>query len=103
MEDKSILIPRNLNQNDSVKIGLGINLEFSNMPLIFGGAILAYLISDHVDDIILKTLTCSTLVGGAYLIGKIKCHGQDLPELCLNRILYGKRKRYYEQKRGTRK
>jgi len=102
-DDKVVLIPRNLTQADSINLGLGVNLEFSNIPFIICGTLVSYLISEFTNDIVIKTCIFTSMIGSFYLVSKIKYRGQDLTEVCLNKLLFSKRKNYYNKKRGIKK
>lgn len=92
-------IPRNLDEHDVIKFGMGINLSISDLPFIGSGGLLAYIVSDQISNMTIKVITVVAIIIVSYLVTKIKFQSQKTPELCMNGSIYTGRKVYYHRKR----
>lgn len=98
MIERNVWIPRNLAEEDSIKFAAGIRVRPSDIPIMgmVAGAITPAI--GELDDIYKYGAYLSSLIF-AYVFARINYRGQDLPELLLNGIVYGCRKRNYARRK----
>lgn len=96
-------IPRNLTNDDEIKLGLGIKLKMLDLPIIGTGGLISYLVNSGGGNPIIMVVSSGIIVGCSYLITKIKHEGQQSNELVANGMIYLIHQAYYKKKRGGTK
>ena len=109
-------IPRNLKDDDVVKLGLGIKLSLADIPAMSAGGVFSYFINTNLTMIMTPlnlaqyanpiTGTCSTIaiMALSYLFSKLKIKGQPTPELTKNFAIYSSHQtRYYKMRKQIAK
>jgi hypothetical protein len=91
-------IPRNLNEDDNIQLGLGIKVKVTDIPFFLATGIPTFLLTQD-SDMLVQVASMLAALGWTYFGLRCKYKGQDLPEICLNRLIYSQRKRKY--KRGV--
>lgn len=98
--NKNHWIPRNLDDSQVLKLGWGINLKSSDIPILLSSGLLSYFLTNNFRNITFKVIVYILIVGGSYLVSKFKIiEDQDIKESSINSIIYTKNKINYSKRR----
>ena len=100
LENSSSWIPRNLNKDDVIKMGMGIEFKIADLPFLSaGGAYSYFLVGTTAAALPIKIVTVTAIMGISYFISKMTIEDKPISEACIDGIVYTSHQIKYKRKR----